>query len=287
LPRLFGDAREVAAEQQLGSSRVDFVVHQPDRRTYVEVKSCTLVEHGVAMFPDAPSERATRHLGELHEVARNSIDAGLVLIVITHGSPRVFVPNVHTDPAFSRASREVTAGSTPVAIHAVAVQVNAQGVVDETVTDVEVDLAPVDLVDADGGAYLLVVRIERPTRLRFGANGVADLNAGFYVYAGSAVRGLSARLARHRRRRKKHHWHIDDLLAAGTLVADYPILTARRIEHELAADVAAIADDLVPGFGASDSPLPSHLFYFASDPRARLAFAAVLFRHRHLDVFDA
>ena len=55
---LSGDAR---AEVRLGKSRIDFL--EGDR--YVEVKGCSLETGGTAMFPDAPSVRATRHLKEL------------------------------------------------------------------------------------------------------------------------------------------------------------------------------------------------------------------------------
>lgn len=49
------------AEVKVGNSRIDF----QDGNTFIEVKGCSLVENGVAMFPDAPTERGRRHLEEL------------------------------------------------------------------------------------------------------------------------------------------------------------------------------------------------------------------------------
>ena len=44
-------------EVQLGESRLDFLLRGPAGACWVEVKSVTLVEDGVARFPDAPTAR--------------------------------------------------------------------------------------------------------------------------------------------------------------------------------------------------------------------------------------
>lgn len=69
----------------------------------------------------------------------------------------------------------------------------------------------------EGGAYILEVRIVRPTRLALGALGMVRLAPGIVRYYGSArgSGGLRARLARHlrsSRRRTPRHWHVDHLL---------------------------------------------------------------------------
>lgn len=290
LPQVFAKATLVSAEQRLGTGRVDFVVEEPEARTYVEVKSCTLVEHGVAMFPDAPSDRATRHVEELVRASGDSSDGagaarGLVLFVITHGAPEVFAPNVHTDPAFASALGYALAHSNgKVGARAVYVDCDRAGNAQVVNPDVSIEMGPVDLVTNDGGGYLLIVYVAQKTALDFGLRHTEELRVGYYVYVGSAMRGITARLARHRRKRKNHHWHIDYLLDVGTLTATYPILTRSRIEHDLAMEVGAVADGSVPGFGATDSSLRSHLFYFGDDPATRRDFVEVVFRHRHLDI---
>ena len=62
------------------------------------------------------------------------------------------------------------------------------------------------------GCYSLIIDLKRKKRLRVGKLGEAVFPAGTYVYTGSAMKGLEARLRRHCARKKKMHWHIDHLL---------------------------------------------------------------------------
>jgi sugar fermentation stimulation protein A len=57
-----GGLSVVRREPTYGGSRLDFLLGDGSERLLLEVKSCTLVEEGVALFPDAPTERGTRHL---------------------------------------------------------------------------------------------------------------------------------------------------------------------------------------------------------------------------------
>lgn len=103
LPRKFPGARRIRPEFALEGSRFDFFVEDAGGRPHlVEVKACSEVEHGTALFPDAPSDRARRHLEELAAWADRGYQVHVVFAVV-HGSPRTFGPNIHTDPAFSRA----------------------------------------------------------------------------------------------------------------------------------------------------------------------------------------
>jgi len=56
------------AEFPMGRSRIDFLLVAPGRRLALEVKSVTLVEDGVALFPDAVTARGARHVRELTKV---------------------------------------------------------------------------------------------------------------------------------------------------------------------------------------------------------------------------
>lgn len=49
--------------------------------TFVEVKSCSLVSHGIALFPDAVTERGRRHLRELEKAASQGAQAHMVWII--------------------------------------------------------------------------------------------------------------------------------------------------------------------------------------------------------------
>jgi Uri superfamily endonuclease len=124
----------------------------------------------------------------------------------------------------------------------------------------------------DRGAYCLLIRIEEDTEATVGRLGRFEFPTGYYVYCGSALRGVAARTARHQRRTKTLRWHIDYLLAlpAARLVACVPYLSDRREECELnqAVQRRSGARVPVPGFGSSDcrSGCPAHLTYFARRP---------------------
>ena len=96
----------VAVEPRLGAGRSDFLLARGDERLFVEVKSVTLVEKGVALFPDAPTARGRRHLRELAEAVRGG-DRAAVLFVVQRPDAHRFGPNAATDPAFAEAFREI------------------------------------------------------------------------------------------------------------------------------------------------------------------------------------
>jgi sugar fermentation stimulation protein A len=55
-------------EVPLAGERLDFLLSGPAGSCLVEVKSCNRVDGRVALFPDAPTARGTRHLGLLARV---------------------------------------------------------------------------------------------------------------------------------------------------------------------------------------------------------------------------
>ena len=87
------DARK---EVKVGRSRLDFMFD----RTYVEVKGCTLVEAGIARFPDSPTERGKKHIHELISLKSEGYNAAL-LILVMRDDAKCFEPNTTVDPAFA------------------------------------------------------------------------------------------------------------------------------------------------------------------------------------------
>lgn len=105
-------------------------------------------------------------------------------------------------------------------------------------------------------------------RLRVGALGEQQFARGYYVYVGSAFSagGLRARLHRHCTGGRRH-WHIDYLRAEAELAQVWWTGDRQTREHAWAAILADwLGDSPVRGFGASDSPLPSHLFFAMTRP---------------------
>jgi Uri superfamily endonuclease len=125
----------------------------------------------------------------------------------------------------------------------------------------------------DSGAYCLLIRLDRAAEATIGRLGRFRFPAGYYVYCGSAARGLGARTARHQRGAKTIHWHIDYLLALpeARLVACVPYPSERRRECEFNGSVQRQrgARVPVPGFGSSDcrAGCPAHLTHFRQRPR--------------------
>lgn len=103
----------VTAEVGFGSSRFDFLVSTRDGDCLVEVKSVTLVENGVARFPDAPTDRGARHVRELVEAKQAGL-MGCILFVVQRDDARLFTPNSVTDPGFAAAVREAAAAGISV-----------------------------------------------------------------------------------------------------------------------------------------------------------------------------
>jgi sugar fermentation stimulation protein A len=87
------------SEPPFGAGKLDFYL-EPD--CYLEVKGCTLVKDGVALFPDAPTLRGTRQMMDLQHARKLGYRA-CVLFVVGRGGAEVFSPHWEMDPAFARA----------------------------------------------------------------------------------------------------------------------------------------------------------------------------------------
>ncbi|WP_368489434.1 DNA/RNA nuclease SfsA [Clostridium sp. BJN0013] len=101
----FKKYKEVEREKTFGNSRFDFKLSgNGSEKCYIEVKGVTLEKKGVAMFPDAPTERGRKHLLELVEVKKSGMDAA-VLFLIQMKEVRYFRPYDEMDKKFGEALR--------------------------------------------------------------------------------------------------------------------------------------------------------------------------------------
>ena len=89
-------------EVSYGNSRFDFQLQKDDAVMVLEVKSVTLVEKGIAKFPDAVTERGRRHIRHLAELAAEGLDV-MVLFVVQRPDVEYFQPHWERDPKFSSA----------------------------------------------------------------------------------------------------------------------------------------------------------------------------------------
>jgi sugar fermentation stimulation protein A len=91
-------------------SRLDLCLEGSNGCCYVEVKNVTVSFDGAAAFPDAVSERATKHLKELIRLKRKGHRAAVVFVV-QRGDCDHFRPADEIDPEYGRwLRRAVKAG---------------------------------------------------------------------------------------------------------------------------------------------------------------------------------
>lgn len=93
-------------EVTVDGNRFDFLLKDAEGALCLEVKSCTLSANYIAMFPDAVTERGRRHLESLAAM-RAAGEKGALLFLIHHGNANLFLPDYHTDYAFSLAFLDV------------------------------------------------------------------------------------------------------------------------------------------------------------------------------------
>lgn len=131
LPELSG-YDVIRREQAFGNGRFDFYLKGGAAgRCFVEVKSVTLVEDGVALFPDAPSERGARHMAELAGACGQGFRA-VVLFIIQRNDAVAFRPNSIRDPRFSRELARAAGAGVEVLARRCRVSMN-EVMLDETV----------------------------------------------------------------------------------------------------------------------------------------------------------
>lgn len=102
---LFPDIKLIRPECKYGNSRFDFYVEYADKKAFIEVKGVTLENEGVVSFPDAPTERGSKHLRELCECLKEGYEA-YVFFVIQMKDVICFTANADHDPVFARTLKE-------------------------------------------------------------------------------------------------------------------------------------------------------------------------------------
>lgn len=102
---LFKEVTLVRPETTYGNSRFDFYVESGERKAFVEVKGVTLENDNVVSFPDAPSERAVKHVQELIQAKKEGYEA-YIIFVVQMKDVDFFEPNEKTQPEFAAVLKE-------------------------------------------------------------------------------------------------------------------------------------------------------------------------------------
>ena len=119
-----GKIVNLKAESKYGDSRFDFSFQKDGRQCFLEVKGVTLEEDGVCAFPDAPTERGTKHLKELTKLAETGFGA-YVLFVIQMEGVKYLHPNDLTDKPFGQALRQAKNAGVEIMAYDCKITVNS------------------------------------------------------------------------------------------------------------------------------------------------------------------
>jgi len=263
-------------EISVGRNRFDFLMEENSQKFLLEVKSVTLSGNRIAMFPDAVTKRGTRHLKEL--VKSKESKSKPVILFISQGSGNdQFMPDYHTDLVFSQTLMSLREYLRVIPIE---IKWNPNLELSDCVKLLEI---PWDFLKTrleDTGAYILIMNVSKAHNISIGSIGTVVVDPGYYLYAGSGMNGLSARISRHLRKRKRMHWHVDFLREISSKVKAYPVRSPHNIEDNIVLALAEVFPGVIPGFGASDSSQVTHLFYSPSDPFLSEPFQLLLRKFR-------
>lgn len=106
-------------------SRIDFLLEGAQQRCYVEVKNVTLMERpGQGLFPDAVSERGTKHLRELMQMAGEGYRA-VLLFCVQHSGIAWVEPADLIDPLYGKTLRQAVAAGVEVLAYSAALDLSA------------------------------------------------------------------------------------------------------------------------------------------------------------------
>lgn len=95
------------SEVRRGNSRLDLrLEYGGGSAALVEIKNCSLVEDGTALFPDAVTARGRKHLEELAEIAQGG-ERAVIFVLAQRGDAARFGPADRIDPEWGRTLRRV------------------------------------------------------------------------------------------------------------------------------------------------------------------------------------
>ena len=125
-----GKIENLKAEQKHGDSRFDFSFEKDGKLCFLEVKGVTLETDGVCAFPDAPTERGTKHLRELTKLAQEGYGA-YVLFLIQMAGVKYLHPNDLTDKPFGQALRQAKDAGVQILAYDCKITVNTMNILNK------------------------------------------------------------------------------------------------------------------------------------------------------------
>ncbi len=115
----------VRAEIPYGiNSRIDLLLEEGEKRCFVEVKNCTLVEDGVARFPDAVTTRGLKHLKELQEQVRTG-DRSVMFFLVQRMDAVRFQPADQIDEKYGIELRKAIKNGVEIMVYDVSLDLKS------------------------------------------------------------------------------------------------------------------------------------------------------------------
>lgn len=217
--------REYTVKVHGTSSRFDLLLTNDHGEEFLlEVKSCTLFSKTGAMFPDAITERGRKHLLHLKELQDEGYHTG-VLFLVQWDRALWFLPDYHTDLAFAQTFKAV---APYLDWKAVAVAWDETFTMPTVTRECTYPGAVLAGEAHDSGVYVMIMHLNSDLELEIGSKGMMHFKAGYYMYVGSAKANLTKRIERHKRKRKKMHWHLDYFRGHCEMIGGLPIRTSGR-----------------------------------------------------------
>jgi len=262
------DYELIKREPEYNNQRFDFLLKDKNNQDlYIELKSCTLAWNHIASFPDAISSRALSHVNSLAE-SRN----GVLVFFILRNNIKSFIPNYHTDFEFYKA---VKLNQKKIKLLAYSIDY------DDNLNISELNSIPIKIPDVSPvGSYLIILYNSNEKKIETGRLGFLEFRKGYYIYTGSGMNNVFKRIARHKKKGTKKHWHIDYIKEQMKIIADIPIVKDYNIECQLSEWLNNSDGKPIDNFGSSDCDCASHLFYFKNNPLESYKFWDFVYRKR-------
>ena len=112
----FENLKHLKREVTYGSSRFDIYYESQDTKGFIEVKGVTLENDDIAMFPDAPTLRGTKHVLEMIEAVKQGY-RGTIFFLVQMKGPKEFRLNWQMDKSFSEAVKLASDNGVEVLVY--------------------------------------------------------------------------------------------------------------------------------------------------------------------------
>lgn len=103
-------------EVTYGKSRFDLCFESGTQKGFIEVKGVTLENNSISMFPDAPTERGTKHVLEMIHAVKEGY-RGVIFFLIQMKGPNIFKLNWQMDKEFSEAIKLASENGVEIIVY--------------------------------------------------------------------------------------------------------------------------------------------------------------------------